>query len=315
MSEIYKPIFLFLNIALLGACSSGGGDDNNTSVVSTPIIYEAASYEVSGLDDTNLRGLWMLVENSTLQFDLDDFSALEGNFDLNYQRRSLVFIDNTDTNDNEIVLLHCMENNSYTFVLGSANSGVINFSIEGFVFNGSVINNTRIEGSLEGSSSGVDMLNSEMTLLKINDLSSDIVDTGTMAMTIQTASQQENLQDLAPSCFEQVSFNGEEFIAGQLVPVEGESIYVLSFEDINNDSRLTVDESVSILMVQASSGDQQSSYLEIVTPKQSLITEGNALININENSPSILSGSVSGADAFIPSITGNATFTINVLLN
>lgn len=307
ISNIEKLAISFLLLILLTACGGGGGGSSNDSSDtngSEPDIYLADNYINTSLDDSSLGGVWMLVEKSTLEFDLDDVSAIEGFFELDYSRRSIISIVEfpIDATDPDILAIHCLDNNIISFELATVFAGVINLQLEGFYFEGSIVNNNLIEGQLYGESEGAQMLESSISLVKIASPEQPF-DT-----SVNISIGSEVIEDTSLGCFEQTEFSGESFIDNQLVNISGISLYASGLLDPDGDGTVFLDDGVDISILEILVDDVNVKSLETNTPTSMFFLEENAAISITNNTTSTLSASASGTDEF--GVTANVDFSI-----
>lgn len=304
-------------VSTLAACGGGGGGGggNSTSGVDAQnSIYLAESYVNSALDDSSINGLFMLVESSTLQFDLDNFSAFEGLFELDYQRRALFVI--FDTEDGRALVFHCLDNNGVSLSDIEFSGGTLSGRVEGYDFTASVVNNNRLEGAFSGgavfSDSGA-ILRSQFTLVKIDDFTDEDggLDLGTLSATFvdgdtDTTTRYDNF---SIELFEQVDFEGEGVVEGQLVPIVGQSIYFPIVERDEIDPFIAIDFGEVTLIDIASDGERVRS-VDIETQDDFLINESTANITISGNSINNLSGTASAVNDFASSERVSISFDI-----
>lgn len=312
MDHALKLIITVATLIIVSACGGGSGGGSSGGSSSPSTIFSADTYVNEAVDDSSLEGLWMLVESSTLQFDLDDFTAAEGLFELDYQRRALVVIIELDST--RLVMLHCMDNELLSFDEMQLSGGTLTSSLEGFDFSGSVVSNNRIEAQLSGNlfSGGGAIINSQLTLIKIDDFVNETprVEPGTVNINIQSATGQINFDDWTAIFFEQVEIEGEGVVDGQLIPISGESIYFYANFDVNEDMSISPEEEVgaSILDIRADGIRQRS--LTVDYFNNVLSNEESANINISASDNNSLRGTASGDDDFDSSKSGSVTFDI-----
>lgn len=156
-----------LVIALNGCGGGGGGGSDEFPQVgsSIPAMYRPASYENNTTSDLSLTGTWMLVARRDITID-STFIKLRVD---DNQRASVLINDNLD---GTATVIDCLLDGVRQQTV-SATGGVFNFSFSTTLsFQGSIVNNNLLEGSLVSFSPEVVVNFSDVSLVKINDLPS-----------------------------------------------------------------------------------------------------------------------------------------------
>jgi hypothetical protein len=325
LSSLFKiSLSLFFSL-ILTACGGGGGSGGGNATDNTPTlldIYNPENYTKNNLNDSSLNGIWMLVEKTTLEFDLSYISSLTGFFTLDYSRRTTVNINELDVPAQapplpvqlpDLAFIHCMDNSLLSVENADLLGGTIALQIEGFTFEGSIINNNRIEGRLIGSDGdGANVINSQITLVKIFDPSSPEIQPQSLSSnTIDISIQSDQIQDKPPLCFEETEFSGKSYIDNELVDISGHSLFIATLYDADNSGITFIDEGADILLLDLNIDDINFKSLETNTPTAMFLQDENASFNINSGSLSILSGSASGTDNFGQTANVNFYFNFN----
>ncbi|MGK0441019.1 MAG: hypothetical protein ACJA0N_000815 [Pseudohongiellaceae bacterium] len=285
---------------LVTACGGGGGDDSTeTAVDDTPAIYRAANYSRPEVYDSSLQGTWVLVEKSTIQFDLGDFSAQEGFFEQDYYRRTLVslFDDESGTEAS-----FCMDSgDSFADPDLTLDPSNIEFTVGGFTFKGTAVNNNEIRGEFTGvNDQNVTMLNSEVTLHKIasyDDESEAYFDLGDLILDDTEGNSISNHEIV---CFEQMSLSGDNYISGTLVSLDIERVYIDAFdtETFDDFSFVLTAESTAEL----GSEDFESSTVAAVSSAGAgvnYLEDSGVNINVENSSVAKLKGTVTSAGGVV----------------
>lgn len=293
MKTLFLSIPLLIVVAATSACGGGGGGGSSeaaasVAIDSTPAIYKPDNYINSEVYDGSLQGTWVLIENSTLQFDLDDFSSLEGFFELQYYRRTLVYLYDDEYG---VDAFYCMDGGLYTEDYGiNLSADDVSFNVGAYTFNGTAVNNNHIEGSFTGVSDGADFLRSTVTLHKLESYDSGPwVDFGTLDF-------EPSSESFAVSCYEQVSLSGEDYIDGTLVPVSAELLFVDGYDDSFDLASFTAFE-VDV-------DGEAASLVEVDTPLNYYLDDESVAITLQNNTVNSIKGTVSSA-------SGTVTFDVN----
>lgn len=223
----------------------GCGGDSSKSKENN--LYDVNSYIDSEVDDEYLTGTWMLVE------ERESIFGSRGNIEsmnVKHDRRAIINI--YDNQNGTVNVAYCNDEFIGEEIVDVTGGGILMPIERNVMLEGSILNNTRIEGKLLSDN----IVHSKVEMVKLaNNLSlskTERFNIGTTSVNISSNSESiREFNNLPIECFEQWSYETQLIISGETSYRSGNKlkVYALTESESYQEADLTLAENNKLRLI------------------------------------------------------------------